>query len=183
MAEPAEVDGLSYAAAMWHYGRGPAFAAKGDVEAALAELAALEATRASPAFDLVVLRRAGISGNLVDFAANLVRAGIEKHLGNTGREVELLREAVDIQLTLPYSEPPFWHYPVRQSLGTALLRLGEAKAAREVFEADLVEFPDNGWSLHGLREALAHDGRPLDEIDTRLQAPWKYSDVAPGSGS
>ena len=110
-----------------------------------------------------------IHGKLVDIAANLVRAGIEKHLGNTGREVELLREAVDIQVTLPYSEPPFWHYPVRQSLGTALLRQGDADAAREVFEADLVEFPENGWSLHGLRAALAHDGLPPEEVDDRLE--------------
>ena len=182
LAEPAEADGLPYAAAMRHYGRGLAFAAKGDVEAARAELAALEATRDSAEFDLVVLRRAGISGKLVDIAANLLKAGIEKHLGNTGREVELLREAVDIQLTLPYSEPPFWHYPVRQSLGTALLRQGDAEAAREVFEADLVEFPGNGWSLHGLRQVLTLGGDSMGEVDARLQAAWQYSDIAPGTG-
>ena len=152
------------------------------MEAARAELVALEATRDSAEFDLVVLRRAGISGKLVDIAANLVRAGIEKHLGNAGREVELLREAVDIQVTLPYSEPPFWHYPVRQSLGTALLRQGDAEAAREVFEADLVEFPENGWSLHGLRQALALEGDSMAEADARLKAAWQYSDIAPGTG-
>ena len=130
----------------------------------------------------MVLRRAGISGKLVNIAANLVRAGIEKHLGNTGREVELLREAVDIQLTLPYSEPPFWHYPVRQSLGIALLRQGDAEGAREVFEADLAEFPENGWSLHGLRQALALGGVSMAEVDARLKAAWQYSDIAPGTG-
>ena len=182
LAEPPEADGLPYAAAMWHYGRGLAFAAKGDGESARAELAALEATRDSPEFDLVVLRQAGISGKLVDIAANLVRAGVEKHLGNTGREVELLREAVDIQLTLPYSEPPFWHYPVRQSLGTALLRQGDAEAARAVFEADLVEFPENGWSLHGLRHTLARTDDSVATVDDRLNAAWRYSDIAPTSG-
>ena len=54
---------------------------------------------------------------------------IEKHLGNNGRESGLLREAVDIQITLPYSEPPLWRYLVRQSLGTSLLRRSTAEAA------------------------------------------------------
>ena len=182
LAEPPEAEGLPYAAAMWHYGRGLALAAKGDVESARAELAALEATRDSDEFDLVVLRRAEISRNLVDIAANLVRAGIEKQLGNTEREVELLREAVDIQLTLPYSEPPFWHFPVRQALGTALIRNGDLQAAQEVFAADLVEFPENGWSLHGLREALAGDGEPVAGVDARLKLAWRHSDIAPGTG-
>ena len=93
-----------------------------------------------------------------------------------------LREAVDIQLTLPYSEPPFWHYPVRQSLGTALLRQGDAEASREVFEADLVVFPENGWSLHGLRQVLTLGGDSMGEVDARLQAAWQYSDTAPGTG-
>ena len=160
-----------------------AFAAKGDVDSAQGELAALQATRDSDKFDLVVLRRrAEISRKLVDIAANLVRAGIEKHLGNTGREVELLREAVDIQLTLPYSEPPFWHFPVRQALGTALSRQGDADAARAVFEADLAEFPENGWSLQGLRAALAGSGRSTGDIERRLEAAWRYSDIEPGTG-
>ncbi len=180
LAEPPEAEGLPYATAMWHYGRGLAFAAKGDVYSAQGELAALQATRDSDKFDLVVLRRqAEISRKLVDIAANLVRAGIEKHLGNTGREVELLREAVDIQLTLPYSEPPFWHFPVRQALGTALLREGDAEAARAVFEADLAEFPENGWSLHGLRAALAGSGRSTGDVERRLEAAWQYSDIEP----
>ena len=182
LAEPPEAEGLPYATAMWHYGRGLALAAKGDSESARAELAALEATRDSDEFDLVVLRRAEISRNLVDIAANLVRAGIEKQLGNTEREVELLREAVDIQLTLPYSEPPFWHFPVRQALGTALIRNRDLQAAQEVFAADLVEFPENGWSLHGLRQALAGDGEPVAGVDARLKLAWRHSDIAPGTG-
>ena len=47
------------------------------------------------------------------------------------RKSSSLREAVAAQLSLPYSEPPFWHYPIRQSLGTALLRHGDAEAAEE----------------------------------------------------
>ena len=180
LAEPPEAEGLPYATAMRHYGRGLAFAAKGDVDSAQGELGALQATRDSDEFELVVLRRAEISGKLVDIAANLVRAGIEKHLGNTGREVELLREAVDIQLTLPYSEPPFWHFPVRQALGTALLREGDAEAARVVFEADLAEFPENGWSLQGLRAALAESGRSSGDVERRLEAAWQHSDIEPG---
>ena len=31
-------------------------------------------------------------------------------------------EAVAAQDALPYTEPPFWYYPTRQSLGASLLK-------------------------------------------------------------
>ena len=43
-----------------------------------------------------------------------------------------LREAAAIQDALPYMEPPYWYYPVRQTLAAVLLEAGrpaEAAAA------------------------------------------------------
>ncbi|MXW49763.1 MAG: hypothetical protein F4X81_17255 [Gammaproteobacteria bacterium] len=182
LAAPAVAEALPYAEAMRHYGRGLAFAAKGELAAAQAELEALEAIRGSGELDLVVLRRADISDTLVGIAANLVRAGMAKQRGDGDEEIKQLREAVAAQLSLPYSEPPFWHYPIRQSLGTALLRHGDAEAAAEVFAADLGEFPENGWSLHGLSQVLAGRGEPNAAVQARLEAAWRNADIKPSTG-
>lgn len=182
LAAPVVAEGLPYAEAMRHYGRGLAFAAKGELAAAQAELEALEAIRGSGELELVVLRRADISDTLVGIAANLVRAGMAKQRGDGDEEIKQLREAVAAQLSLPYSEPPFWHYPIRQSLGTALLRHGDANAAAEVFAADLGEFPENGWSLHGLSQVLAGRGEANAAVQARLEAAWRNADIEPSTG-
>lgn len=44
-------------------------------------------------------------------------------------------------------EPPFWYYPVRQSLGAALHRAGDYEGAQRAFEAALVAVPGNAWAL------------------------------------
>ncbi|MDD9961863.1 MAG: hypothetical protein OXP11_09670 [Gammaproteobacteria bacterium] len=182
LAAPAVAEALPYAEAMRHYGRGLAFAAKGELAAAQAELEALEAVRGSGELELVVLRRADISDTLVGIAANLVRAGMAKQRGDGDEEIKQLRESVAAQLSLPYSEPPFWHYPIRQSLGTALLRHGDAEAAEEVFAADLGEFPENGWSLHGLSQALTGRGEANAAVQARLEAAWRNADIEPSTG-
>lgn len=129
LAEAAEAHRLPYATAMRHYGRGLAFAAQGNVEAAQTELPALEETRDSPEFDMVVLRRAKISGKLVDIAANLVRAGIEEHFANTGREDEMLWEAVSMQLKVAYLEQPVRIFLIGTVFVPALFRQSDTDDA------------------------------------------------------
>ena len=57
-----------------------------------------------------------------------------------------------MQDTLPYTEPPYWYYPVRQSLGAALLQAGRLAEAEEQFRFALKRSPNNGWSYFGLAE-------------------------------
>ena len=66
----------------------------------------------------------------------------------------MLREAVAIQDTLKYGEPPDWFFPVRESLGGALLMSGDATGAEKVFREDLDRNPRNPRSLWGLQQAL-----------------------------
>ena len=91
--------------------------------------------------------------------------------------VRAFREAVAIQDALPYLEPPYWYYPVRQSLGAALLQLSRPAAAEREFRAALKQFPNNAWALYGLREALKAQGNAIAvaEADQRLDAAWAGS--------
>ena len=66
----------------------------------------------------------------------------------------MLQEAVAIQDTLKYDEPADWFFPVRESLGAALLMNGDAAGAEKVFREDLDRNPRNPRSLFGLQQAL-----------------------------
>jgi tetratricopeptide (TPR) repeat protein len=56
------------------------------------------------------------------------------------------------QDALPYTEPPYWYYPIRQSLAAALLQAGRYAEAQRQFQRALSRAPSNGWSYYGLAE-------------------------------
>jgi len=81
---------------------------------------------------------------------------------------------VAIQDTLAYMEPPYWYYPVRQTLGAALVQAGRAQEAEGVFEQSLKNMPKNGWALYGLMEAQKAQGKhdKAQATQQRLQQAW-----------
>jgi tetratricopeptide (TPR) repeat protein len=80
--------------------------------------------------------------------------------GRTEEAIKHLREAVKVEDTLKYDEPPDWMVPARHTLGAVLLAAGRAKDAEQVYREDLVRWPENGWSLFGLGQALTKQGSP-----------------------
>jgi TolA-binding protein len=51
-------------------------------------------------------------------------------------------------------------------------------AAEQSFRAHLAEHPGNGWALHGLRQALAAQGKQAEAQATgrELERNWKQAD-------
>src|SRR5260370_32945628 len=45
--------------------------------------------------------------------------------------------------------PPYWYYPVRQSLAVALMQAGRLDDAEGQFRRALARAPNNGWSPYG----------------------------------
>jgi hypothetical protein len=86
--------------------------------------------------------------------------------------------AVQIQDSLPYLEPEYWYYPVRQSLGAAQLMAGHAEQAAETFRAALIDAPNNGWALWGLMEAqkAAGDQAAVEETAQLFDKAWAGDD-------
>ncbi len=78
--------------------------------------------------------------------------------GRRGHSREMHRNfatAIELEDKLPYMEPPFWHHPVRQLLGAALIKEGRFADAESVYREDLRRHPANGWSLiRNLRFAI-----------------------------
>lgn len=91
---------------------------------------------------------------------------------------EHFARAVAIEDRIPYMEPPFWYYPVRQSLGAAQLAMGQPDAARQSFMAALVRTPNNGWALYGLAESQRQmkDRPALRGTRAALEQAWLDTD-------
>ena len=79
-------------------------------------------------------------------------------------------------------EPPWWYYPVRQSLGAALYRAGRYDEAREAFTAALAKAPNNGWALYGLAASERALGRRAQAAAARMALGRAWSGDPSGSG-
>ena len=178
LAEPEPYEPFAFARAIWHYGRGVAHAALGDAEAALVELAAIEALE--PQVDEIFMGNVYPARDLLEIAKSLLRGEMAYRAGDAANAVLAFEEAVTLQDALPYTEPPFWYYPTRQSLGAALLASDRVAEAQAVFEADLEQYPMNGWSMFGLAEALRRQGDEAgaEQMTARFETVWQFADVS-----
>ena len=116
---------------------------------------------------------------MLDIAAAVVDARLAQASGDPARAIARLKAAVEAQDSLRYDEPPVWYYPVRESLGAALLRNGQAADAEAVFRKDLELNPGNGRSLFGLWRALDAQGKQAEAAAAKreFEAAWKTADV------
>ena len=177
LVEPEPHEPFAFARAIWHYGRGVAHAALGDPEAALIELAAIEALE--PEVDEIFMGNVYPARDLLEIAKALLIGEMAYRSGDAASAVLAFEEAVAMQDALPYTEPPFWYYPTRQSLGAALLASDRVAEAQAVFERDLEQYPMNGWSMFGLAEALRRQGDDAGagKVAARFETVWQFADV------
>ena len=113
--------------------------------------------------------------DIVKIAERVLGAKIALVNKDPNGAIAMLREAVAIQDTLKYDEPPDWFFPVRESLGAALLMNNSAPDAEQVFREDLERNPRNPRSLFGLNQALKAQGRDYDAgfVERQFQSSWK----------
>ena len=178
LASTAPAEDLPHARAMWHYAHGRALAAGGDPDGAEADLAEVRAVANDPAVSDLRLEF-NTSGRVLAIASDVLAGHIAAARSNHDAAVEHLRAAAALEDALYYGEPPDWSVPVRQDLGAVLLAAGRPAEAQRAFEEDLKRFPDNGWSLHGLAEALRAQGRgaEADTMMQRFQQMWRGAEV------
>jgi tetratricopeptide (TPR) repeat protein len=164
------------ATVFWHFARGLALASTGKLEEAQAEYnfvaEAEEKTPANAIFQMPINNK---TKDILKIAESVLGAKISLAKNDMDATVNQLRAAVAIQDSLKYDEPPDWFYPVRESLGAVLLKIGDDAGAEDVFRADLERNPRNPRSLFGLEQALKALDRTYDAGFVRKQfdANWK----------
>ena len=173
LALPDPGDAIPYVQAMWHYARGVAQTARGDLAAARSETAAIDALDRNG--DFTLLTSAGVPAQAVlRLARTLVEGRIAQAQGDGATAIARFGEAAALQDALPYMEPPYWYYPVRQSLGAALVQAGRFDEAEDQFRRALKRAPNNGWSYYGL-SALYHargDAEAARKAEAELAKTW-----------
>jgi tetratricopeptide (TPR) repeat protein len=177
LTEPKPPSHEPYAIGIWHYARGLGFVARGHLDRASAELAALEAMTRHEAFK-TRLKDLPLLTNL-QIASRMLEGELSMREGRIDTAIARLREAVAIEDGLPYSEPPLWHHPPRQVLGAILLEAGRPADAEAVYQEDLKRFRENGWSLFGLGESLRAQQRGHDaaDVERRFERAWSRADI------
>jgi tetratricopeptide (TPR) repeat protein len=160
----------------WHFARGMALAGTGKVDQAEAEYQIVaDAEAATPPDAIFQMPINNKTKDILKIAKNVLGAQLAMSRKNMDAGIQSLREAVAIQDGLHYNEPADWFFPVRESLGAALLKNGDPSAAEKVFREDLERTPRNPRSLWGLHEALLQQHRDYDAgfIKSQFEASWK----------
>lgn len=168
VAEPLPADQTLYCVttAMIHYAKGVAHAASGRIAAAeKAQTAFRAASAAVPESRMLFNNKCE---DLLAIAGEMLAGEIDYRKGHFDSAFAHLRQAVQMDDSLPYAEPWGWMQPVRHALGALLLEQGRVAEAEAVYRADLgldgalirpSQHPDNIWSLHGFVECLHKLGK------------------------
>lgn len=177
LAAPAPPAMLLYTTAKWHFARGVAFAAKGQVEEAQKEQIAFRAA-ANPIPQGATLA-INLAKDVLAIADHMLTGEIAFRRGEIGEAESALRQAIAIEDQLRYMEPPEWIQPVRHTLGAILLHAGRYEDAEKVYRDDLAVWPENGWSLFGLSECLRarNESAEAREVERRFQKTWARADT------
>ncbi len=170
LEEPLPLEELEHATILARYARGVAFAAQGRIEQAneVLEIIVAIAADSDPA------------DNPVPAITMHVLAGeIALRSGSADGAVDHFAAAVALEDEMLYEEPPLWYYPIRHSLGRALLEAGRPADAERTYRADLDRFRENGWSLFGLATALVEQKKSAEAaaVWDRFRDAWADADV------
>jgi len=172
LAEPLPPSDIRKSFAMAYYARGVAHAAKGQFAEALIALDTVKAIDAATPADAE-------AKTAVSIAVHALMGEIAARSGKLDEGIAHFSEALKIEDAGLYFEPPKWYYPIRESLGAALLKAGRSAEAEAVYREDLKRFPENGWSLFGLAGALKAQGKSAEAaaVEKRFAKAWSAADV------
>jgi hypothetical protein len=178
VAQPPATNDFLVDRVLWHFTRGLAFAAQQKANEATQEHAAM--VQLIRGEEVKKLDSPQFPATMILAVADHVLAGKAAGAGGDSKKmVEELEKAVAAEDALPYMEPAYWPFPLRPTLGAALLKSGDAVRAVQIFREDLKRWPRNGWGLYGLEQSLRAQGRSqaADDVGRQFTEAWKQADV------
>jgi tetratricopeptide (TPR) repeat protein len=164
--------------AFWHYARASAYTALKQPQQAATERDALAAAIQHLPVD-VLPDFNNPAKSALELALTVLDARMDEARGEHTQAIVLWKKAVETLDGFAYNEPADWYYPVRESLGGALLRNGQPAEAEAVFRRDLEQNPGSGRSLFGLWQSLLTQKRADDAafVKTQFDAAWKHATI------
>ena len=180
LGESRPADNRVFLLGIWQYTQGLAQIRSGSPDEADQMLANLTATSESEAAGNLTFAGGMATGTtLLSIAIQHLEAEIAIADGRASDAIENLERASQLHDALPYTEPPPWYAPPRQTLGAVLLEAGRATDAESVYREDLRQYPKNGWSLLGLAQSLRAQGEDVkaDWAQKGFEAAWGRADM------
>jgi tetratricopeptide (TPR) repeat protein len=178
LAHPAPEAGRDLQSALYHYARGAALAAKGQIAEASKEVTAFERAAGRVPGDVMYS-----TINPAALVLEVARHDLPARIADAGTDIErsiaAWRQTVAAEDKVGYGEPPDWLFPARENLAAALMRAGRPSEAERVFRADLEKNRKNPRSLFGLWKALERQGKSAESaaIKAQFEAAWAGADV------
>jgi tetratricopeptide (TPR) repeat protein len=98
--------------------------------------------------------------------------------GDSASGFALLKDAVQKERELGYTEPPYYARPVEESLADAYRRAHAWELAREAFQQELRLRPKSGFALYGIARSYELQGRVEEATQGYRQflAAWQHAD-------
>jgi len=180
LKESVPPEDLKYPNGVWHHVRGMAYVAQDRLDEAKDELKKLEALAADPDLKNVKIWGKNKVSDLLNVGAHLLTGKIEEKQGNTDAAIKHYQAGIELEDSLYYEEPHTWYYPMRQPMGHAQLKSGQAGEAEKYFLEDLERHRGNGWSLYGLllSARAMGDKDKIQNWEQRFQKAWAHADFA-----
>ena len=114
---------------------------------------------------------------LLSIAAGILEGEMQRTAGDLPAAITSFQRAAETQTALAYDEPEPLPFAAHHWLGAALLEAKRFEEAEQVYRADLKEHPRNGWSLFGLKQALAGQGTSTQEVGAQFSDSWSRADT------
>ena len=158
---------------LWDFAQGYARLREGEPDMARVYLArVLAAADSSKA-----MFRVHSAQQLLGTVGLILEGELHRVAGDPAAAIASFQRAASVEDSMPYDEPEPLPFAARHWLGAALLEAGRFSDAERVYREELADHPHNGWSLIGLRQALAGQGKADPMVDQDLAESWARSDT------
>jgi tetratricopeptide (TPR) repeat protein len=181
LREPLPAEHRLVTRAVHYYARGIALSVLDRTDEARAEIAKFEAAVAEVPEDWWVFNNK--MHDVLPIAMAMLEGELAFREGRLDAAWSALRRGIAAEDQLVYDEPPGWMLPVRHSMGALLMAAGEYAEAEQLYREDQKRHPGNGWSLLGLKQALAAQGRTDEvvKVAASLEQAWQRVGDRPSS--
>lgn len=174
---------LEYVEAMRHYARAVAISIDPRLGDFTTEIDAMQALAGSKSVKQMDAN--GFPAPLIiDLAIEVAKGRKALAQARFDMAIAHFSQASALQKKIPYNEPPFWYYPVDQSLGAAYYKAGRFAEAKEAFRAALFAAPNSALALYGLARSEGMLGNRLERkaADRAFEAVWRGKAEIPDMG-